>query len=789
MIRNYIKTAIRNLLKNRMFSIINIGGLSLGISVALLIILYVNNELSYDKWYQGSDNIYRVYRNWSNGGRVIWTPDPLAEALAANLPEVEYAAGMGPYGETLLDYENEKLYVEGVAVVDSTFFEVIPIPFLYGNSKEALDQPNSVVISRRIAEIYFGQSNPVGNVIRFNGTENYTVTGVMEEALGKTHLDFEVYARFTYESPYWTGNNRATYIRVSEQADIAALETKVTELVNEYIRRELTDAGRAATPDRMPDWKLQAFEDIHLRSDGMSWFRDSGGSIRYLRIFALIAIIVLLIACINYINLSTARSVGRAKEVGIRKVVGGQKTQLISQFLTEASVQTFLSLLIAVGLTELFLPWFNQITNRELVFLQGNWLPFLLPMIGLGLVVSLLAGSYPAFLLASFRPIKVIKGQMVQGRGHQGFRRGLVVLQFTISVVLVIVMAFIYRQVNFMMDQELGFEADQVLSIPMNLDSSADKVEQLKEAFLTLPGVSSISTASRLPGMRLPDWMIDVENDEEEYAPFVLFTDHDYAQTLDLQIVEGRFFSRDHPTDTANAFVVNEAFIKNYNIADPIGAGIKFTSQDQYGRIIGVIKDFHYRGLEQSIRPIMIGMRNQRYNTAIKVSADNLTSTISDIRALWSKVEPEHPMRYTFLDQDFAAQYSEHQRFGKTLLFGTILTIIIAVLGLFGLAAYSAAKRTKEIGIRKVLGATIQGLTFMLVKDFVRWILLAGLIAAPIGYFLAKRWLEGFAYQTALSPTPFILAITFALLIAVLTVSFQAIRAASTNPVEVLKDE
>ncbi len=789
MIRNYLKSALRNLLKSRMFTLINVGGLSLGISVAILILLYVQNELNYDKWIPESDRIYRVYRSWNNGGRTIWTPDPLAEALTSNLPEVEQSTGVSSFGETLLDYKKNKLYIEDVAAVDSTYFGVVELSFLYGNPREALNEPNSVVISKRISDAYFGNRNPVGEVIRFNGDRDYTIQGVLDELEGETHLNFEVFSRFTYQAPSWTGNNRSTYIKVVPGTKVADLEEKITELATSFITKEMVAAGRSLNPDYIPAWKLQPFGDVHLKSEGMYWFQTVNGNIKYVYIFSLIAIIVLIIASINYINLSTAKAAQRAKEVGIRKVVGGQKRQLIAQFLTEASLQTLFAMVVAIGLAELFLPWFNQITDRELAFLAGNWTSLILPLIGLAAVVSLMAGCYPAFLLSSFQPMKVIKGTVAPGANKNAFRRTLVVFQFTASIILIIVMTFIYRQVNFMMEQDLGFNGDQVVAIPLSLRNSKERIQPLKDAFLAIPGVESISTASNLPGGPLPDWIMQIEGDPEERNPNVISTDFDFAKTLDLEIVQGRFFSPDHPTDTIQTFVVNEAFARRYNIDNILEAKVKFTSDETYSQIIGVVKDFHYRDLEAEIRPVVMRMGGNHWQTAVKVSSDNITSTIAEIRSLWPSIEPEHPMRYSFLDEDFAAQYGEHQRFGQTLLLGTILTIFIAILGLFGLAVYSAARRTKEIGIRKVLGASVQGLTFMLVKDFVRWIVLASVLAVPVGYLLTKRWLQDFAYATDISAGPFIMAIVFSVLIAILTVSFQAIRATTANPVDALKDE
>ncbi len=790
MLRNYLKTAFRNLFKNRLFTVINIAGLSLGIAVAILILLFVRNEMAYDHWLPDSDRIYRVWRTSFGHKGTVFTPDPLAETLVENFPEVEQAAALSPAGETLLDFENERLYVEDIAVVDSTFFNIAQLPFLHGNRKEALKKPDAIVLSKRIANIFFGEVNPIGKSIRLNGETDFTVAGVLADLPENTHFDYEVYYRYRYRSTTgWIGNSRATYALLAPTADVAALEVKMTELALGIIERELIADGREMTSSLKRDWKLQPFSEIHLHSQDLNWWDPSGGNIKYVYIFSLIAIIVLIIASINYVNLSTARSVSRAKEVGIRKVVGGHRSQLMFQFLTEASLQTVIALIIGVGLAESFLPWFNQITDRDLSFLQGNWLPMILPLLSLGILVSLMAGSYPAFLLSSFEPMRVIKGQVAKGDQKQTFRKAFVVFQFATSIILIIVMTFIYRQVNFMLNQDLGFNSDQVVVIPFNLNETGENVHRLRDQFLSIPGVEQMTVASQVPGGPLVDWILDIENDPEERVPDVLFTDFDFAETLDLEMEQGRYFSPQYPTDTLSAFVVNEAFVDQFGLQNPVGTRCKFSWAEEFGQIVGVVKNFHYLDLQREIKPVIIGMRFNYSEVAIRVASDNITTTISDIRKLWSNIEPQHPMRYSFLDEDFAAQYSEHQRLGQTLLYGTILAIFIAILGLFGLATYSAARRTKEIGIRKVLGASIQGLTIMLVKDFVKWILVAGSIAVPLGYFLTKRWLRDFAYQTEISAWPFLVAIFSALVIAVLTVSFQAIRATTANPVEALKDE
>jgi len=786
MFRNYLNTALRNLWKSKLYSIINIGGLALGMAVAVLILLYVKNELSYDQWLLAKDQLHRVYRQWESGNSTGWTPDPLAEQLVTDFPEVAQASGLSPAGETMMAYRNNKIFVEKVAMVDSTFFDVIALPFRYGRRLDALEAPNAVVLSQEVAEKFFGPADPVGETLRFNDERDLVVTGVLA-SMGNTHLPYQVYTRYTWEAPNWNSNNRTTYLKVHEQTHIKGLEEKITHHINQFKLAEWEEIGIEPGPNELPLWRLQPVADMHLHSADIG-FTGESGDIKYIYIFALIAFIVLLIGGINYVNLSTARATGRAREVGVRKATGARRGQLIAQFLVETIVQAFIALLIAVALVELFLPGFNQIVDRELAFLAGDWLFWVLPLLGLTILVGMLAGAYPALVMSSYQPVKVLKG-LVRGRGGEAFRRGLVVTQFSMSVVLVIVMLFIYKQLNYMMSQDLGFAGDQVLTVPFNTDEGYRKLEGMQEAFLSIPGVKAVTSASRMPGHGYPDWSFEIEGQEEMVYPRVLFVDEHYDNVLGLNMAEGRFLSSDHPSDTAGAYVVNEAFIREYNIKDPFSTKIKFTHHDEYSRIIGVVKDYHFQSLDRRIRPLLIGAGNNDNYAGLLLSANDLSGTLAAVERMWRQVEPAHPMRSSFLDEDFAGLYEEYRRFGQALLYATVLAILVAILGLFGLATYAAVARTKEIGVRKIMGASVQQLSLMLVKDFIRWVLLASLIAIPVGYLLAGRWLEDFAYRTELSALPFILAVCFALLIAALTVSFQAVRAAGRNPVEALRYE
>lgn len=792
MFKSYLRSASRNLFKHKLNSLINILGLSVGFAVAILIFLYIQHERSYDKWIPDSDQVYRAYRSWEGGGETVWTPGPLAHTVKEELPEVLQSTGLSVSSDVLLQRGEEKVFMGEVAVVDSTFFEVIPLALSQGQASEVLKISQNIVLSERLAQQLFGEENPIGKTIKVDTEDEYIVSGVLAPLAGNTQLTFEAYFPFSRASTRWVNNNRSTYLKVRKDASIEGLEAKITALVTPFLEQANRESGRSPDATHYPNWRLQKLHDIHLHPLSNSWFafNRKAGNIKYLYIFGMIGLIMLVVACINYINLTTASSAQRAMEIGVRKVSGAGRGQLISQFMIEALLQSSVAFVLALALAELFLPFFNSITNRSLYFLEDGIQSWILYMAGLALLVGSLAGVVPALIISAFKPGLILKRGLDRGSKGNLFRRALVMVQFGVSVVLIVVVLFVFRQVNFMMNKDLGFSSEQVVVVPLNLQTSAPKVDALKEEFQRIPGVRTISTSSSVPGQPLPDWGVMV-NGETLPNVFMSWVDADFAETLDLDMVNGRFFSRDIASDTLNAFVVNEAFLREANLVDPFEAQVRFTysSDEGYNKIVGVVKDFHFRGLDRSIGP-MIMMYQPNYRvTSIKVSTENLDGTLQAIENLWGKVEPDHPFRYSFLDDDFAAQYAEQERFGDTMLYASLLTIFIGVLGLFGLATHSTTRRTKEIGIRKVVGATVNGIVFMLVKDFTRWVFWASLFALPLGYWLIGKWLEDFAFQVEITPYPFLLAIGLAMGIAVLTVCYQAIKTALANPIESLRHE
>ncbi|MCB0675461.1 MAG: ABC transporter permease [Saprospiraceae bacterium] len=789
MFRNHLKIALRQLGRNKLFSTVNILGLSLGMAVVTLIALYLHNEFNYDRWMDQSELTYRVYRDWDGGGKVIWTPSRLAEKLMADYPEVQVATGLGPSGETLLEYAGQKRYIKETAAVDSTFFRTLALPFRYGDPQTALDQPNGMVISRRLAETIFGDKNPLGEVVRFGGEDDYAITGVIDLGARHSHLDYDLYTRFQWYADSWTGNNRATYARLHPQVDVAGLEERLTAEMTDLMRREFLAMNYEPNAGDFPKWKLQPLDKVHLHSADFSFLAKAGGNIRSIYLFALIGLLVLAVAIVNYVNLATARASQRAKEVGVKKVTGAVRWQLTVQFIVESILQSLFAAAIALLLAELLLPFFNAVVGRDLDVLSAQPAWIVLGVLGLALLTGLLAGVYPAFVMSSYRPVTALRSGFLRSGDKGLFRKVLVTGQFTITIALLIVMGFIYRQVNFMIGHELGFQPDQVMLIPLNFNSSHYRVERLKSEFEQIEGVQSLTTASRFPGQFLPDWGVIVEGRAEGESPYVIFADADYARTLDLQMAKGRFFAPDIAADTIDHWVVNEAFVRKAELEEPLGARLKFSADSVYGQIIGVVKDFHLKGLNSEIRPLVMHGYHQRWYAGLKLSTSDLSATIAAVQQLWKEVEPNHPMRYSFLDDDFAKQYDEQQRLGQTIFYATLLTLFIALLGLFGLTAFNVERRTREIGIRKVLGSSVSGIVRLLSRDFLQLSGLAFLVALPVGYYFADRWLADFAFRTELSWWVFALAGLATVLVGLLTVGLQGVKAALADPIESLRSE
>ena len=792
MLKNYLLIAVRNFWKQKNYTLLNVGGLAVAMATAILALLFIRHEYSYDRWVPNQEHIYKVYREWSPGSGNSFTPYRLSEALRNEFPEVVSATWANEYGKVLIGAEDQEgIFADKIASVDSSFLRVLPYPLKYGNAEKALERPRTAVLSSETAQKLFGDDNPVGRTLRFNADTDYEITGVLAPFPDNSHLATDALVRdTTYVFSSWTGNNPATYVAVYPNTDVAGLEEKITKAINPRLRAEMEKRG--ASMDQYPDWKLQPLRDVQLSAGEIGGPFSGQGEERNVYIIALVALVIVTIASINYMNMATAQAARRAREVGVRKVTGAHQSQLMVQFLAEAVLQCLLALPIAILLTEVALPAFENVVARDLDLTFGVWaqiVPYLLLLI-VGL--SIASGSYPAFVLSGYRPTDVLKGKWLRRDQGKMLRQSLVVVQFTGAIVATIVMFFIYQQIRFMQNQEVGFRGEQVMVITVNSQNTYEKITSLKSRILQNPRVVAVTSTDGLPGSDYSDYGFQLGGQEQSVNSDIFFVDADYPKALGLEMQAGRFLSASDTTPST--FVVNEAFVRAYNLKEPIGHSLNFSGTND-GRIVGVVKDFNFSSLEHKIKPLVFSgaiqpLRGGWVNSvAVRLQTENLRETVAEVENFWSEIEPNHPIRYTFLDDDFAGLYAEQERLAQTLLYATFITLFIALLGLFGLASYVAERRTKEIGVRKVLGASVQQIVTLLGIDFLKVVLISGLIAAPIAWWLSRRWLADFAYQTDITVIPFLLAIILAVLVAVLTVSARAIKAALANPVDALRSE
>jgi putative ABC transport system permease protein len=811
MFRNYFTIALRQLRKQKMYSVIKIGGFALGIAACLLIALYIRDELSYDKYYPDASRIYRVIVKFDNNGKMEmgadWPP-PLARALREDFPEVENAGRFMPhelfYGagsnEIRRTDKIENNYENRFTYFDQSLLDILKIPMVYGDRHQALAEPNSMVISRRKADKYFPGKNPLGQLMILNDDKNkvYKVTGVMENFPTTSHLQYDFLLTLSNHELWngelaagWGSSNYMTYVSLKPGASAARLQSKLKLIITKYYIPTLKAAG-----DKLADglenkvWLLlQPVADIHLKSynieDGLE-----KGDIRFVWLFGAVASFILILACINFINLSTAKSANRAKEVGLRKVVGSLRGSLVWQFLTESLLFSFLSVALAILLAVALLPYFNELSAKSLAIPWSAW--WLIPvLVASAAGIGILAGLYPSFYLSSFRPIEVLKGQVSRGTKNSVLRNGLVVFQFTTSIILIVSTLVIYRQTHYILNKKPGFDKDQVLLIE-GANTLDKKTNAFKEEMLGIPQIKSVSVCDYLP-------ISGSKRDEESFYREGRIkvdigvtaqrwrVDYDYLNTMGMRIVAGRGFSRDMASDSS-AIIINQAMVNKMGLKNPLGQEI--TNGWGNLHVIGVVGDFNFETMKQDIAPLCMVLSNNNSSIiSVKMKGSEAKNTIAAISALWKDFAPSQPIRYSFLDESFAHMYSDVQRMGQIFTSFAVLAIIIACLGLFALSAFMAEQRNKEISIRKVLGASVSGITAMLSTYFIRLVFLSILIATPISWWAMNKWLQDFAYRLPISGWLFVLAGLLAIGIALVTVSFQAIRAAVANPVTSLRSE
>ena len=811
MIKNYFKIAVRQLRKQKMYSVIKIGGFALSIAACLLIALYIKDELSYDNLYPDGDRIYRVVGELNDKGTILTDvdfPPPMAKAIKKDFPEVEKSARFMPNrlftgaGSNYLRRtdQQENTYESGFTYADQEVLDILDIPMVYGDRAHALVEPNTLVMSKKKADKYFPHKNPVGKTLFLNDdkTRPYTVGAVMKDFPTTSHLQYDFFLTLSGnelwpgEQTSWGSSNYPVYLLLRPGTNIAQFEKKLTaDVLNNYFIPNTIASGQSRKDAeefaKNASLHLQPVRDIHLRSyDIHDDF--SHGDIRFVWLFGAIACFILIIACINFINLSTAKSANRAKEVGLRKVVGSHRSSLVKQFLTESLLFSFLSFVFGLVLAWALLPYFNTLSAKALTIPWNAW--WLLPlMISAAFVIGIFAGLYPSLYLSAFKPVNVLKGVVSRGSKSSILRNGLVIFQFTTSIILIIGTFVIYKQTHFILNKKVGFDKDQVLLI-QGTNTLGDQVKSFRNELLKLSQVKSASISDYLPvaGTKRNGntfWNEGKIKEEAGTGGQFWIVDGDYLKTMGMKIVAGRNFSFEMPSDS-QAVVINQTLAKKLNLKDPVGKRI---TNGTVFNIVGVVQDFNFESMRDNIGALCMHLGNSPSIVSVKMNTADVKNLIPSIGAVWKKFAPAQPLRYTFLDESFANMYADVQRMGSIFTSFAILAIIIACLGLFALSAFMAEQRNKEIGIRKVLGASVSSISTMLSKEFVKLVVIAIVIASPIAWWAMSKWLQDFVYRITISWWMIAIAGLIAVVIALFTVSFQAIKAALANPVKSLRSE
>lgn len=805
MLKNYLLITLRTLRKQAGYAAINVSGLAVGLACCLIIFLFVRHEFSYDRHHEKAERIYRIGFDARIGDasfHAAVSPTLMAETLLRDFPEVEQTTRLFAFsGNVSVRHEDRRFVEKGFLFADSTIFDVFTFPFVQGDSRKALTEPYTVVLTEATAEKYFGAGDPVGQTLAIND-DDYRVTGVIEGVPDASHFHFDMLGSMEsnqggLSNTTWVSNNFYTYLVLPPGYDAQVFEDKLSELVENYVGPVAQEIFGASYEEFMAAsgfrYFIQPLTDIHLHSD-LDYEIEPNGNIAYVYALVAIAVLILLIACINFMNLATARSAGRAREVGIRKSLGSERGQLIRQFLFEAICMSTLALVLALALVQFVLPLFNHLADTSLnnAFLSEPFL--LIVLLVLALIVGVLAGSYPAFFLSSFRPAQVLKGKVQQGASGTLLRNGLVVFQFAISIALMVCTGVVFNQIRYVQDKNLGFDEERVVVLE-RAGVLGEQNDAFRQQLLLLPAVEQVSFAAHLPGRLVGDNAYHREgaSTEELESLRAMFADHDFVETLGMRLVAGRSFSRDRAADSA-AVILNQAAVQRLGwTEDPVGKVITqpaLTGEEpDYYTVIGVVENFHFESLHEQIDPVIIHLSDFIRYATVRIAPGDLPNTLASIEQTWNAFIPEAPFEYAFLDQDFDAMYAADRQTGRLFTAFALLAIFIACLGLFGLASYLIQQRTKEVGVRKVLGATVPGIVGLLSKDFARLVLVANLIAWPMAYFAMRAWLANFAYHVEMGVGLFVLAAGMALAIALLTVSYQSIRAATADPVKSLRYE
>ena len=816
MLQNYFKIAFRNLLRHKVFSLINLFGLTIGLACCLLIALFILDELSYDRYHEKADRIYRVTRSFlEQDGSVQLhlgqVAPPFGPLIKNDFKEVEEVVRL--LQSTLnIRYEDKVFTEEQVFMAEENLFKVFTIPVLKGNPDKALVDPFTVMLSDEMSEKYFGKGDPMDKMLQVDGLFAAKVSGVFKKFPSNSHWhpDFLVSFSTLRDSTIygaeqlrtnWGNNSFSTFLLLPENYDAKRLEAQFPAFVDRHIRfpDQPTDAPK---PSSWTKLYLDKMTDIHLHSHLDSEI-EPNGDIKRVYIFSAIALLILLIAAINYMNLATARSATRAKEIGIRKVAGAQQGELMRQFLSESLLMTFLAMILALGVTWLALPLLEGLTGKDLT-IQAilNW-RFAALAAGVTALVGLLAGIYPAVFMSSFQPITVLKSVFPLGgrsSGNVSLRKVLVVAQFSISIILISCTGIVFQQLQYMQNKSLGFDKEHLITLPY-YDTVAERWEALRNEWMNNPNLKNVGRSLLVPSDRLLNSMGTANTEVGDSLKassetlYMVFADHDFFPTYGIPFAGGRNFSRDFPTDDSTAFIINETAMRMIGWQNPEeGVGKPFEYGGRKGRLVGIIKDFNFESLHSNVSPIVFFMpppqgRFSFSNISIKIDGNNIQNALNHIEKIWHQFIPDFPYQYTFVDESFGQLYEAEQRQGRLFTIFSGIAIFVACLGLFGLAAFATSQRVKEIGIRKVLGASVGSIVTLISKDFLWLVLIAAVLAVPVAWYAMSNWLEDFAYRINLPWWMFALAGFVALLVALATVSMQAVRAAVANPVESLRSE
>jgi predicted permease len=777
MFKNYFKIALRNFIRHKGYTFINIAGLAIGIACCILIMLWVQDELSYDRFHENSDDLYVA--TFSNGSKV--TPTALSDYLKSEYPEIIYSSRYSFIGRNLLKNKDKDTYQEGGIMVDPDFLKMFTLPFLKGNPETSLDDPHSILLSEEVALKLFDTSDPIGQTLTYNTNLDLKVTGVFEDYPSISHISFQYILptalAMAYKKNYntWDVNNLRTYVQLRKNTPAEIVDAKITDVVERH------------RPQDKRSMSLQPITRVHLNP-----YYQPGGAILYVYLFSTMAFFILLIACINFINLTTAKSSNRAREVGIRKTVGAFRSHLIRQFFGESFILTLFASGLAMGLVFLCLPMFNDLTGKTFTWKLLIQQAVIVGILGIIFLTVMLAGSYPSLVLSRFQPVKVLKGRRLS-TGQKGslFRKALVVLQFSLSIFLILGTLMIFRQVHYLRGHDVGYNRDNIVYFGIGT-RFRNNFDTIKTELLTNPNILNATLTDIAPyrwqsnaGYGDVHW----EGKTNQQVKMVMMSvDYDYLDTFGLTMAQGRFFSKRYSTDASDAYVVNQAAVRAMEMDDPIGKELKVW--DLSKRIIGVVQDYHFESLHNEIIPMAMRIDPNWHNQAcVRISPYRTQDTLAFMESKWKEIYPEYPFEYRFLDDTIANQYRSEQAIGRIVTVFTILALFISCLGIFGLSSYTAEQRTKEIGIRKVLGATVSSIIKHISKEFVLLVVISNVIIWPLAYLALNKWLQTFAYRISIGLWPFVLTGISVLLVSLLTVSLQIIRAATANPVESLRYE